>query len=161
MRIGIFPGSFDPLTFGHIDIIKRAKNVCDKLIIAIAKNSTKNALFSLQERQEMITACFKDITGFYEIVFFDALVAEYCKENGVNMIIRGLRSTVDYEYEKSIVGLNNRLAPGIETVFLFSSEETEFISSRMVKEVASYHGDISSMVPKLISDRILQKYSNR
>ena len=161
MRIGIFPGSFDPLTLGHLDIIKRSKNICDKLIVAIARNSAKNALFTLEEREEMIRASCKDISGFFEIVVFNALVADYCRENGVNVIIRGIRSIVDYEYEKAIAGLNKRLAPDIETVFLFSSEETDFISSHMVKEVASYHGDISSLVPEPISDRIRQKYSNK
>jgi len=157
MRIGIFPGSFDPLTFGHLDIIKRAKNICDRLIIAIAKNGDKKSLFSLQERQEMFRNCDCGIS-FSDVVFFDTLLVDYCKSNGVNIIIRGIRSITDYGYEKTIADLNKKLAPDVETVFLLSSDETSFISSHVVKEVASYHGDISSMVPEFVSLKIRQKF---
>jgi len=155
MRIGIFPGSFDPLTFGHLDIIQRAKNICDRLIIAIAKNGDKRSLFSLEERQEMFVNC--GISPL-DVVFFDTLVVDYCKFNGVTVIIRGIRSVNDYGYEKTIADLNKKLAPHIETVFLLSSEETSFISSHVVKEVASYHADISSMVPEFVSLKVRQKF---
>ena len=155
MRIGIFPGSFDPLTFGHLDIIQRAKNICDRLIVAIAKNGDKQSLFSLQERQEMFGNCG---ISFSDVIFFDTLVVDYCKSNGVNMIVRGIRTIADYEYEKVIADLNKQLAPDVETVFLLSSGTTSFISSRVVKEVASYHGDISSMVPEFVSHKVRQKF---
>ena len=155
MRIGIFPGSFDPLTFGHLDIIQRAKNICDRLIVAIAKNSEKQSLFSLQERQEMFTNCGISLS---DVVFFDTLLIDYCKSNGINLIIRGIRSIIDYEYEKIVADVNKKLAAGIETVFLLSSGDTSFISSRVVKEVASYHGDISSMVPEFVSYKVRQKF---
>ena len=155
MRIGIFPGSFDPLTFGHLDIIQRAKNICDRLIIAIAKNGDKQSLFSLQERREMFVNWGISLS---DVVFFDTLLVDYCKSNGVNLIIRGIRSVADYEYEKIIADLNKKLAPDIETVFLLSSDGTSFISSRVVKEVASYHGDISSMVPEFVSSKVRQKF---
>lgn len=155
MRVGIFPGSFDPLTFGHLDIIQRARNICDKVVIAIAKNGDKQSLFSLQERQEMFVNCG---ISFSDVIFFDTLVVDYCKSNGVNMIIRGIRTIADYEYEKIIADLNKQLAPDVETVFLLSSGATSFISSRVVKEVASYHGDISSMVPEFVSLKVRQKF---
>lgn len=160
MRIGIYPGSFDPLTFGHLDIIQRAKNICDKLIIAIAKNSEKFSLFSFKEREEMINVCCQagDMSDFLQVVSFNGLIADFCTANGVSVIIRGIRSSEDYEYERPIAVLNKKLAPDVETAFLLSGDETAFISSRMVKEVASYHGDISALVPQFVSDKVRQKY---
>jgi len=160
MRIGIYPGSFDPLTYGHLDIIKRSKNICDKLIIAIAKNSEKNSLFSIKERIEMIEYCCKDESDFIEIVSFNGLVVDYCRERNVSFIIRGLRSVSDFEYENPIAAVNRKLAPELDTIFMISREETSIISSRLVKEVASYHGDTSALVPQFVSDRIQQKFSN-
>ena len=160
MRIGIYPGSFDPLTYGHLDIIKRSKNICDKLIIAIAKNSEKHSLFSIKERMEMMEYCCKDESDFIEIVSFNGLVVDYCRERNVSLIIRGLRSVSDFEYENPIAAVNRKLAPEIDTVFMISREETTLISSRLVKEVASYHGDTSALVPQFVSDRIQQKFSN-
>jgi pantetheine-phosphate adenylyltransferase len=160
MRIGIYPGSFDPLTFGHLDIIKRSKNICDKLIVAMGKNSDKTALFTIEERMEMIRFCCQDESDFIEVVSFKGLLVDYCRERNVKLIIRGLRSISDYEFENPITTVNRRLAPEIETIFLLSSEITTVISSRLVKEVASYHGDTSALVPQFVSDKIQQKYSS-
>lgn len=160
MRIGLYPGSFDPLTFGHLDIIERAKNICDKLIIAIGKNSEKLSFFSFNEKQEMINACCESLAkGFIEVVSLDGLVADFCKANKIGVIIRGIRCVADYEYESPIAALNKKLAPDVETAFLLASGDTAFISSRMVKEVASYHGDVSAMVPKFVYDKIREKYN--
>lgn len=157
MLIGIYPGSFDPLTFGHLDIIKRSKNICDRLIVAIGRNSAKNSLFSFQERLEMINACCSDLKDFVQAAVFDGLFADFCREQGASVIIRGIRSITDYEYEKPIADLNRRLAPGIETAFLLPDDEVAYISSHMVKEVASCRGDISAMVPKIVSDKLMSR----
>ncbi len=161
MRIGIYPGSFDPMTFGHLDIIERAKKICDKLLIAIAKNSSKKPLFTIEERIEIINNCCKDEEGKIEVVTFNGLLVDYCKENNVSFMIRGLRSVTDFEYENPIASINRNLAPEIETVFLMSRDDTSFISSNIAREIASYSGDLSSLVPPFVSQKIQQKLSGQ
>lgn len=158
MRIGIYPGSFDPLTYGHLDIIKRSIDICDKVIIAIAKNSDKKPLFTFQERIKIINNCCKDIENI-EVIAFEGLLADYCKKNTISIIIRGLRSSTDFDYEYAIASANKKLAPQVETLLLMTSGEYSYISSNIVKEIASYHGDISSMVPPFAQEQIRQKYS--
>jgi pantetheine-phosphate adenylyltransferase len=161
MRIGIYPGSFDPLTNGHLDIAERAKSLCDRLIIAIAMNSAKHPLFSVQERLEFLHECCVCGSSSIEITSFEGLLVDYCREKGVTFIIRGLRAIVDFEYEFAIALLNKKLAPEIETIFLMSQSENSFISSNMVKEVASYGGDVTSLVPQFIHKKLREKYSSR
>lgn len=158
MRIGIYPGSFDPLTKGHLDIIERATGLCDKLIVAVAKNSAKKALFSEEERIEIINNCCKNIENV-EVATFEGLLVDYCKKEGVSFIVRGLRSTTDFEYEYSIATANRNLAPEIETVFFMTKGEYFFISSNIVKEIASYEGDITTLVPQFVVKKLQQKYS--
>ncbi len=158
MRIGIYPGSFDPLTKGHLDIIERSSGLFDKLIVAVANNSAKKALFSVDERMEIINNCCINIKNL-EIVTFDTLLVDYCKDRAVSFIIRGLRSTTDFEYEYTIATANRNLAPEIETIFLMTKGEYFFISSNIVKEIASYKGDITSLVPQFVVKKIQQKYS--
>lgn len=160
MRIGIYPGSFDPLTNGHADIINRSKGLCDKLIIAVAKNSAKKPLFSIEERIEIINNYCQD-AGNIEVVSFDGLLVDYCREQKVSFIIRGLRSTTDFEYEFTIASANSKLAPEIETVFLMTKGEHFFISSNIVREIASYKGDITPLVPQFVVSKIQAKYSSK
>lgn len=159
MRIGIYPGSFDPLTNGHLDITERAKKLCDKLIVAIARNSAKNALFSVAERLEFLKKCCNcgDDT---EVVAFEGLLVDFCRRMGVTLIVRGLRAIVDFEYEYAIALMNKKLAPDIETVFLMSKSEYSFISSNIVKEVAHYGGDVTSLVPQFVHKKLQEKYSS-
>jgi pantetheine-phosphate adenylyltransferase len=157
MRIGIYPGSFDPLTKGHLDIIERASGLCELLIVAVAKNSAKEALFSVEERIEIINTCCKDFKNI-EVVSFSILLVDYCKEKDVTFILRGLRSTTDFEYEYSIATVNRNLAPEIETIFLMTKAEYFFISSNMAKDIASYFGNISSLVPQFVEQKIKQKF---
>ncbi len=161
MRIGIFPGSFDPLTNGHLDIIRRANRLFDKLIVAVAKNSTKVGLFTINERINILETCCSDIKGSIEFVSFDGLLVDYCKKNNVSSIVRGLRSVADFEYEKSIDSVNRKLYPGIDTVFLMAREENMAISSKIIKEVASCHGDLSSLVPQFVQNQIKEKFSGK
>jgi len=157
-RIGIYPGSFDPLTNGHLDIIKRAAQLFDMLYVAVARNSTKKPLFSVEERLEIIQECCEG-NGSIKIVAFDGLLADFCLKNDVSFIVRGLRATADYEYEQALSVMNKKLAPEIETLFFTASPEFSFVSSRMIKEVASYGGNISSLVPETVVSRLKSKFS--
>jgi pantetheine-phosphate adenylyltransferase len=157
MGIGIYPGSFDPLTNGHLDIIERATTFCDKLYIAIALNSAKKPLFTIDERIEILNTCCRDEK--IEVVSFEGLLAEYCKQKGVSFIVRGIRSVLDYEYERTIALVNSSLYPEIETLFMMSRGEYSHVSSNIVKEVASYQGNIASFVPPIVLKRVQQKFS--
>lgn len=159
MRIGIYPGSFDPLTYGHLDIIERAVKLCDKLIISVARNSEKKALFPIDERLNIINNCCKNMNGNFETISFEGLLAEYCKKNNISFIVRGLRTVTDFDYEKTIASANRSMAPNVDTVFLMTSVKYSYISSKIVKEIASYKGDISSLVPQFVIEKIQQKFS--
>jgi pantetheine-phosphate adenylyltransferase len=157
-RKGIYPGSFDPLTNGHLDIIIRAAALCDMLIVAVARNSAKEPLFSLEERLEILQECYPGNSSI-EVVSFDGLLADFCVQNGVSFIFRGLRSSADFEYERSIALTNRCLAPGVETVFLTASAGSSYISSSIVREVALHRGDVSSFVPSSVVSRLQSKFS--
>lgn len=159
MRIGIYPGSFDPLTYGHLDIIERATKICDKLIVGILVNSAKKSLFTFDERLEVVRHCCSEINSNIEVVSFGGLLVDFCRDNNISCIIRGLRAVSDFEYEITIASLNRRLAPGIETIFLMGKDENLFVSSSLVKEVAIYSGDISTLVPPYVAAKIRQKIS--
>lgn len=160
MRKGIYPGSFDPLTNGHLDIIERSRGICDSLVVGIAINRAKQPLFSLEERLEIINHYFKDDSSI-EIVSFEGLLVDYCRAHDIRYIIRGVRNITDFEYEMSIATVNKKLAPEIETIFLMTRGEYSFISSRMVREIASFNGDLSSLVPPYVIQKIQKKYSGR
>lgn len=157
-RIGIYPGSFDPLTNGHLDIIQRAARLCDILYVAVARNSAKEPLFTIDERLEILRESFPDNDSI-KFVSFDGLLADFCIKNGVLFIVRGLRATADYEYEHAIALMNKKLAPEVETVFLMADSDYSFISSRIVKEVAQNGGDVSSFIPRSVLPRLKSKYS--
>ena len=159
MRIGIYPGSFDPLTNGHLDIIERSRGLCDKLVVAIAINRAKQPLFSVEERLEIINNYYKDDSSI-EVVSFEGLLVEFCKARNIDYIIRGVRNITDFEYEMANASVNSKLAPEIETIFLMTKGEYSFISSKMVKEIASFKGDLSSLVPPIVIKKVNQKYSD-
>jgi pantetheine-phosphate adenylyltransferase len=159
MRIGIYPGSFDPLTNGHIDIIERSRGICDKLVVAIAINRTKQPLFTVEERLEIINHCIKDDSSV-EVVSFEGLLVQYCRSQDIRYIVRGVRNMTDFEYEMTNASVNSKLAPEIETIFLMTRGEYSFISSKMVKEIASFNGDLTSLVPRFVNQKIQAKYSN-
>lgn len=157
-RVGIYPGSFDPLTNGHLDIIRRAAHLFDILYVAVARNSDKEPLFTIEERLEILHECCPE-SNTIKITSFDGLLADFCIKNEVSFIVRGLRATADYEYEQALAVMNKKLAHRLETLFFTASPEYSFVSSRMMKEVARYGGDISSLVPRSVVSRLQSKFS--
>ena len=160
MRIGIYPGSFDPLTYGHLDIIERATKICDRLIVGILINSAKKSLFDLEERIEILKHCCNEYDKNIEVISFGGLLVDYCSHNDISFIIRGLRAVSDFEYEITLASINRRLAANVETVFLMARDENLFVSSSLVKEVAMYKGDISTLVPPYVAEKIRAKVSS-
>ena len=157
MKRAIYPGSFDPLTLGHLDMIKRSAKIVDELVIGVLNNSAKNSLFSLDERVSMIkemTESMPNVTG----ASFDGLLVDYMKEINATIIVRGLRAVTDFEYELQIAQTNHVENPEVETIFLTTSLQYSYLSSTIVKEFASYGGDISKFVPARFIDRIYEKY---
>ena len=152
----ICPGSFDPVTIGHIDIIRRASKMFDHVIVAVLNNLVKNPSFTTDERIALLKEATKDFDNV-EIVGFDGLLADYAKERGVNVIVKGLRAVSDFEYEFQQALTNKKLNPELETVFLTSNAEYMYLSSSMVKQVASLGGDISSFVPECVHDIIIKR----
>lgn len=159
MRIGIYPGSFDPVTYGHLDIILRSSKMFDKLIIAVLRNSAKTPLFTAEERVQLLERVTKDIPNIdnIEIESFDGLLVDFAKEKKANTIVRGLRAVTDFEYELQIAQTNHKINPEVDTVFLTTSVEYSYLSSSVVREIARYQGDISQFVPKEIVNIVLDK----
>lgn len=156
-RIAVYPGTFDPVTNGHVDLLERSLRIFDEVIVAIASNPKKAPLFSLEERISM----FRDATARYKNVViegFDGLLVDYVKQKKAAGIIRGLRAVSDFEYEMQMALMNRRLDSDIETVFLMPNEEYSFITSTIVKEAASYGGDVSSLVPPVVVEKLRKKY---
>jgi pantetheine-phosphate adenylyltransferase len=161
LRTGLYPGTFDPITNGHLDIIARAAHLVDRLVVGVAMNAGKGPIFPIEERAALVQAEIAPIvekTGTEIIVKpFDTLLIAFARSLGACMIVRGLRAVSDFDYEFQMAGMNYRLDPGIETVFLMASEHHQFISSRFVKDIAALGGDISSFVPKLTHERTLAR----
>ncbi|MGR9044245.1 MAG: pantetheine-phosphate adenylyltransferase [Gammaproteobacteria bacterium] len=154
----IYPGTFDPVTNGHLDLIARASRLYEKVIVAVAVSSNKTPLFSIEERVELAKAV---TVGFSNVVVigFDNLLVDCAREHDANVIVRGLRAVSDFEYEFQLAGMNRRLSPELETVFLTPAEQYEFISSSMIREIAKLNGDVSSFVPELVKKRLIRKFS--
>lgn len=158
MKKAIYPGSFDPLTLGHVDIIERSARIVDELVVGVLNNSAKNSLFSLEERVSMIKEMTKDYPNV-TVTSFDGLLVDHMREIGATIIVRGLRAVTDFEYELQIAQTNHVQEPGIETIFLTTNLKYSYLSSTIVKEFASYGGDISKFVPEQFIDRIYAKYN--
>ena len=156
-RIAVYPGTFDPVTNGHIDLVERSRRIFDMVLVAVAENPKKTPLFPLEER----IAMFKNVTAKHKNVViegFDGLLVDYVKQKKAVGIIRGLRAVSDFEHEMQMALMNRRLDSTIETVFLMPSEEYSFITSTIVKEAASYGGDVSSLVPRAVVEKLKKKF---
>ncbi|HEY4040212.1 MAG TPA: pantetheine-phosphate adenylyltransferase [Rhodopila sp.] len=160
-RIGLYPGTFDPITNGHLDVIARAARLLDKLVVGVSISAGKGPLFTLDERVEMVRAEIAAIATrngmVIEVTPFDSLLVDFARKVGASMVIRGLRAVSDFDNEFQMAGMNYRMAPDIETVFLMASETHQFIASRLVKEVARLGGDISSFVPPFTLERVMKR----
>lgn len=157
-RIAVYPGSFDPVTLGHLDIIKRASEMTDELIVAVLVNKAKTPLFSVEERVSMLKTVTKDI-GNVTVKSFSGLSVEFAKEQGAEFLVRGLRAITDFEYELQMAQTNRIMDPHIDTIFLTTNLKYAYLSSTTVREVASYGGDISRFVPAEVEQAVLEKYN--
>ena len=160
MLRAIYPGSFDPVTYGHIDIMRRSCKIVDELIVGVLSNKAKIPLFSVEERVKMLKEVTKDLDNI-RIVPFDGLLVEFASRMNAGLVIRGLRAITDFEYELQMAQTNHKLEPSVETVFLTTSLEYSYLSSTIVKEVAFYHGDISKFVPDVVRERIREKMNQK
>jgi pantetheine-phosphate adenylyltransferase len=160
MPVAIYPGSFDPLTNGHLSLIQRGLKMFDRLIVAIAVNPKKTPLFSMEERRQQIREACGDEPRV-EVDFFQGLLVQYAKQRNVGVIVRGLRAVSDFEYEFQLANMNRKLAPDIETVFMMTGEDYFYISSQLVREVSSLGGDVSDLVPPNVHAALKAKFSSR
>ena len=158
-NVAMYAGSFDPITNGHADLIKRSLSFVDRLVVAVATNVTKQPLFSEDERTRLIRAAVEDDPRV-EVRTFQGLLVDYAKQSGVRMIIRGLRAVSDFEYEYQMALMNRHLAPQLETVFMVPSLDTTYISSSLVREIARFHGDVTSLVHPVVERALREKFKS-
>ena len=158
MRRAVYPGSFDPVTNGHLDVIERARKLFDEVIVAVAHNDEKQALFSLEERLQFLQDSIGKI-DMVRIAQFDGLLVEFATAQKASAVIRGLRAVSDFEFEFQMALMNRKLEAGVETIFLMPKEEYTYLSSRIIKEIARLGGDVSSFVPPLVSKALVRKFA--
>ena len=160
MLRAIYPGSFDPVTFGHLDMIRRSSQIADELIVGVLNNKAKTPLFSVEERVRILEEVTKDLPNV-KVMAFDGLLVEFARQIGAKVIVRGLHAITDFEYELQMSQTNHKLEPEIETMFLTTSLKYSFLSSTTVKEVAAFGGDITQFVPELVVDKIEEKMKTK
>jgi pantetheine-phosphate adenylyltransferase len=158
MKRAIYPGSFDPLTFGHIDIIERSVRLFDTVVVALLTNPQKTPLFTVEERVEIMQEILEPRFPTVEIEVFHGLLVEYAKHKNATAIVRGVRAVTDFEYEFQMALMNRRLAPKIETVFMMPAENYSYLSSKLVKEIAELGGSVSGLVPEIVEKRLKQRF---
>lgn len=160
MTIAVYPGSFDPLTYGHLDIIQRSSKVVDHLIVAVLHNAQKQPLFSVEERKALISEVVAGMNNV-EVDSFDGLLVEYVRKRKADVIVRGLRAITDFEYELQLASINRKMNPEAETLFMMTNNQYSFLSSKMVKEVAKYGADVSDLVPPPVEAALRRKFGSQ
>ena len=160
-RVGVYPGTFDPITLGHLDIIRRGAKLVDRLVIGVTTNPSKNPMFSVAERVAMVERETAGIAGDITVVTFDSLLMDFAESQGAKVIVRGLRAVADFEYEYQMAGMNQQINPRVETVFLMADVALQPIASRLVKEIALYGGDIAKFVPPAVVAEVAAKVPPR
>jgi pantetheine-phosphate adenylyltransferase len=158
MTTAIYPGSFDPLTFGHLDLIERSARLFDHVIVSILRNPQKAPLFSVDERVEIMRGILKPRFANVDVDVFYGLLVDFATQRKAQVIVRGIRAVTDYEYEFQMALINRRLAPGIETVFMMPAENYSYVSSRMVKEIVKLGGSVAGLVPEIVESRLKQRF---
>ena len=156
-RVGVYPGTFDPVTLGHMDIIARGARLVDRLVIGVTTNPSKSPMFSLDERLASVRREVATVAGDISVVAFDSLLMDFASREGARIIVRGLRAVADFEYEYQMAGMNQQINPDVETVFLMADVALQPIASRLVKEIALFGGDISKFVPPRVHDEVVAR----
>jgi pantetheine-phosphate adenylyltransferase len=159
--VAVYPGTFDPITNGHLDILHRALRLFDRVFVTIATNQRKLPLFTLEERMQFIQDAMPNAGARLTFEAFDGLLVDFCRANGATVIVRGLRALADFEYEFQFAHMNRRLAPGVDTVFFMTDERNHYVSSSLVKEVASLGGDVTGLVPAPVVAALAAKYQRK
>jgi pantetheine-phosphate adenylyltransferase len=159
-RVAVYPGTFDPVTYGHLDIIRRSAKQFDRLIVAVLNNSSKNPLFSVEERKALLTEVTRDIPNV-EIDSFRDLLVRFMKTRQANVIIRGIRSVTDFEYELQLASTNHLLDDEIDTMFMMTNPKYSYLSSSIVKEIAQFHGAVHELVPPVVEKQLREKYKSK
>ena len=160
-RVGVYPGPFDPITLGHLDIIRRGAKLVDRLVIGVTTNPSKSPMFTLDERMEMVRREVADVAGEIHVVAFDSLLMDFAEREGAKVIVRGLRAVADFEYEYQMAGMNQQLNDRVETVFLMADVALQPIASRLVKEIALYGGAIGKFVSPSVEREVLARIAER
>ena len=156
-RIGVYPGTFDPVTLGHMDIIRRGAKLVDRLVIGVTTNPSKSPMFTIEERMATVCREVADVDGDIEVVAFDSLLMDFAEREGARVIVRGLRAVADFEYEYQMAGMNQQINPRVETVFLMADVALQPIASRLVKEIALYGGNIAKFVPESVREEVVAR----
>ena len=156
-RIGVYPGTFDPVTLGHMDIIRRGAKLVDRLVIGVTTNPSKSPMFTIEERMATVRREVADVVGDIEVVAFDSLLMDFAERQGAKVIVRGLRAVADFEYEYQMAGMNQQINPRVETVFLMADVALQPIASRLVKEIALYGGNIGKFVPESVREEVVAR----
>jgi pantetheine-phosphate adenylyltransferase len=157
MRTGVYPGTFDPITLGHMDIIRRGAKLVDRLVIGVTTNPSKSPMFTVEERMAMVRREIASVGGDIDVVSFDSLLMDFAEREGASIIVRGLRAVADFEYEYQMAGMNQQLNDRIETVFLMADVSLQPIASRLVKEIALYGGDVSKFVTPAVAAEVVRR----